>query len=491
MLGPDDQNPGIMFNSIKELVGVIDSDQSFEYKMRLWYLEVYNENLKDLLNPIRKTHMGILYIYIYIYIDLREDPLKGVLVVGVTEIMVTGIDDIFRLLHFGNKNRTKENTWANDASSRAHAVLQVILERRPIANTDNSEVVMARLTLIDLAGSERASNTKNRGLRLKESQNINRSLLSLGNCITALCEQGKTNKVVHIPYRDSKLTRLLKDTLGGNCRTVMIANVSPSVLCYEDTMNTLKYADRAKQIKTIVQRNVLNVQTHISNYNHLINQLKVEITQLKKQVTEEKSKRVEDVKKAKDEKKQPKTEVKMYYPSDRIKKMQLKLNIHFQKETKTKKKIFEIEQGNVGMGFTLFQKQLNISKRQKSSGEKDTQDITKLRKEIEQIRRAMEEGTRKIKAHLQNLEKLEAEREDIKKQVEQEFFNNSIDKESFKYLFRNEVHNLLQLDYERNNAIASYHLKQRENYIEHLREELQQRYIYIIYIYIYIYIGTK
>jgi kinesin family protein 18/19 len=98
-----------------------------------------------------------------------------------------------------------------------------------------------------LAGSERASNTNNRGLRLVEGANINKSLLALGNCINALCDQTKTNvKNGHIPYRDSKLTRLLKDSLGGNCRTVMIANISPAFSAYEDTINTLKYADRAK-----------------------------------------------------------------------------------------------------------------------------------------------------------------------------------------------------------------------------------------------------
>lgn len=130
------------------------------------------------------------------------------------------------------------------------------------------------MSLIDLAGSERASNTNNRGLRLVEGANINKSLLALGNCINALCENTKgtngVNKNMHIPYRDSKLTRLLKDSLGGNCRTVMITNISPAFTAYEDTLNTLKYADRAKQIKTIVKRNVLNVEFHISNYTKII-----------------------------------------------------------------------------------------------------------------------------------------------------------------------------------------------------------------------------
>lgn len=135
--------------------------------------------------------------------------------------------------------------------------------------------------MIDLAGSERASATQNRGIRLIEGANINRSLLTLGNCINALCETNEKGHKVYVPYRDSKLTRLLKDSLGGNSRTVMIANISPSATCFEDTSNTLKYANRAKKIKTYVNRNVLNVQYHISNYNEIIKNLKQEVNDLR------------------------------------------------------------------------------------------------------------------------------------------------------------------------------------------------------------------
>ena len=173
---------------------------------------------------------------------------------------------------------------------------------------------MGKLSLVDLAGSERAANTQNRGARLVEGANINRSLLALGNCINALGEKG--NKGNFVPYRDSKLTRLLKDSLGGNCRTVMIANISSAESSFEETLNTLKYANRAKNIKvdlsatfhvptchslcthlsltmyppvthynkTNVQRNVLNVNHHISEYVHLIDNLRGEIKALKDQI---------------------------------------------------------------------------------------------------------------------------------------------------------------------------------------------------------------
>ena len=263
MLGTE-ENPGIMLLSIDELFTSIEK-YSFErdYKLKISYVEVYNENIKDLLTDKSDS------------LDLREDSVKGVCVAGVTEIMTTNVDEIMRYIRQGNRMRTKERTDANEASSRSHAVLQITVEHKDKAHGINAEINIAKLSLIDLAGSERASNTNNRGIRLVEGANINKSLLALGNCINALCEQTKqganANKNQHIPYRDSKLTRLLKDSLGGNCRTVMIANISPAFTAYEDTLNTLKYADRAKQIKTIVKRNVLNVEFHISNYTKIIN----------------------------------------------------------------------------------------------------------------------------------------------------------------------------------------------------------------------------
>lgn len=179
-----------------------------------------------------------------------------------------------RLLLLGNKRRTQEPTDANEQSSRSHAVLQVRVEARNSADVrreELKEVRVGKLSLIDLAGSERAARTNNRGIRMIEGANINRSLLALGNVINALCEQvEKGVKVAHIPYRDSKLTRLLKDSLGGNCRTVMIANLSPASHCYEDTHNTLKYANRAKNIKTAASRNILSVDFHVAKFQKKI-----------------------------------------------------------------------------------------------------------------------------------------------------------------------------------------------------------------------------
>ena len=193
----------------------------------------------------------------------------------------------------GNENRTSSPTEANATSSRSHAVLQINVTIKNKTGDVSEETNHATLSIIDLAGSERASVTKNRGARLFEGANINKSLLgtlpspyasasadtlALGNCINALCD---ANRRGHIPYRDSKLTRLLKFSLGGNCKTVMIVCISPSSLHYDETHNTLKYGNRAKEIKTKVSRNTLNFDRHVSQYVKLIYELRQEIAELK------------------------------------------------------------------------------------------------------------------------------------------------------------------------------------------------------------------
>src|ERR1700750_2164237 len=179
----------------------------------------------------------------------------------------------------GNELRTMSPTEANATSSRSHAVLQInVAQKDRNANIDEPHT-MATLSIIDLAGSEGASATKNRGARLIEGANINKSLLALGSCINALCDPRKRN---HIPYRNSKLTRLLKFSLGGNCKTVMIVCVAPTSLHFDDTHNTLIYAERATKIKTkVITRNVVNVDRHVGRYVEAINRLNLEVAELK------------------------------------------------------------------------------------------------------------------------------------------------------------------------------------------------------------------
>lgn len=217
--------------------------------------------------------------------ELRDDPLKGVTLTGATETRAESVEEGMGLLHAGNKRRTTEATNANLTSSRSHAVFQVTISCAPRSKDLQVSKLIGKLSMIDLAGSERGTVTENRGLRLREGAKINQSLLALANCINALGDKSK--KGTFVPYRDSKLTRMLKDSLGGNCRTCMIVTVSPSSSQFEETINTLKYASRAKCITTKPVENKKLVEFHIAEYKNIIADLKSEIENLKLRVKAE------------------------------------------------------------------------------------------------------------------------------------------------------------------------------------------------------------
>ncbi|KAF7705476.1 kinesin-like protein KIF19 isoform X1 [Silurus meridionalis] len=272
MLGTD-KEPGIYVRTLNDLFKAIEeTSDDMQYSVSMSYLEIYNEMIRDLLNPSSG------------FLDLREDSKGEIQVAGITEVSTVNAREIMELLMKGNKQRTQEPTAANQTSSRSHAVLQVAVRQQSRCRDVLQEVRFARLFMIDLAGSERAAQTQNRGQRLKEGAHINRSLLALGNCINALSEK---NGNKYINYRDSKLTRLLKDSLGGNSRTVMIAHISPASSAFEESRNTLTYADRAKSIRTRVKRNLLNVSYHIAQYTSIIADLRSEIQRLKKKIAEQ------------------------------------------------------------------------------------------------------------------------------------------------------------------------------------------------------------
>ncbi|KAI9226752.1 MAG: P-loop containing nucleoside triphosphate hydrolase protein, partial [Piptocephalis tieghemiana] len=267
------EDPGVIFLTMRDLYSRIDASKSDDIvEVSLSFLEVYNEAIRDLLvgEGTRAPGPGLA---------LREDVKKGVTVAGLSQHFPQNAEEVMRMLVVGNRNRTMSPTEANAVSSRSHAVLQVNVRRRSRTASINQDWNVATMSIIDLAGSERAAATQNRGERRREGANINRSLLALGNCINALCDQGRQG---HIPYRDSKLTRLLKHSLGGNCKTVMIVCVSPAPIHYEETLNTLKYANRAKNIKTRVGRNTVSVNMHVSQYVKIIGELRREVTELKK-----------------------------------------------------------------------------------------------------------------------------------------------------------------------------------------------------------------
>ena len=260
MLGTQD-NPGITFRTMVDLFQQMEKQKNEkDFEIGASYLEVYKETVKDLLSPSSPP------------LALRDDG-GGVKVAGLKLEKIADPNRMFQLLEFGNKNRSQHPTDANAESSRSHAVFQVFIKMKTKAN---GQTKLVKLSMIDLAGSERGAATGCSGVRFKEGSNINKSLLALGNCINALADGLR-----FVPYRDSKLTRLLKDSLGGNCQTVMIANVAPAHYTYEDTHNTLKYATRAKSIKFQIKRNIVSVDLHVSHYIKMVEDLQTENERLK------------------------------------------------------------------------------------------------------------------------------------------------------------------------------------------------------------------
>jgi kinesin family protein 18/19 len=210
------ESPGIMVLILQDLFKAVQGRDDKEFGIKMSYVEIYNEVILDLLLPNARDQ----------FLDLREDPVNGTCIAGVTEHAVREPREVMSLLQQGNKRRTTEATMANAESSRSHAICQITLVTRDRTANTEEEQMQGKLSLIDLAGSERGTVTENRGIRLREGAKINTSLLALANCINALGDKNK--KGFFVPFRDSKLTRMLKDSLGGNCQTVMITTVSPA-----------------------------------------------------------------------------------------------------------------------------------------------------------------------------------------------------------------------------------------------------------------------
>ncbi|XP_055694163.1 kinesin-like protein unc-104 isoform X4 [Lutzomyia longipalpis] len=252
-----------LFRRIKET-----ASEELKYTVEVSYMEIYCERVRDLLNPKNKGNLRV-----------REHPLLGPYVEDLSKLAVTDYQDIHDLIDEGNKARTVAATNMNETSSRSHAVFTIFFtQRRHDVTTDLITEKVSKISLVDLAGSERADSTGAKGTRLKEGANINKSLTTLGKVISALAEMAskskKSKKADFIPYRDSVLTWLLRENLGGNSKTAMIAAISPADINYDETLSTLRYADRAKQI---VCKAVVNEDANAK----LIRELKEEIQKLR------------------------------------------------------------------------------------------------------------------------------------------------------------------------------------------------------------------
>ncbi|XP_012068304.1 kinesin-like protein KIN-4A isoform X2 [Jatropha curcas] len=249
-----------------------------EFQLHVSFIEILKEEVRDLLDPtcLNKSdtangHTGKLSVPGKPPIQIRETSNGVITLAGSTEVSVSTLKEMAACLEQGSLSRATGSTNMNNQSSRSHAIFTITLEQmrklNPLFPGDsspnesmNEEYLCAKLHLVDLAGSERAKRTGSDGLRFKEGVHINKGLLALGNVISALGDEKKRKEGVHVPYRDSKLTRLLQDSLGGNSKTVMIACISPADINAEETLNTLKYANRARNIqnKPVVNRDPMS-----------------------------------------------------------------------------------------------------------------------------------------------------------------------------------------------------------------------------------------
>ncbi|CAH2010929.1 unnamed protein product [Acanthoscelides obtectus] len=252
---------GVISRAFEHIFEAISVASGIKYLALVSYLEIYNEHIRDLLLCSEKLNGTPL--------TLKESPNEGVTVPGLTSHPVHNAAECEHLLNLGSKNRMIGATLMNQNSSRSHSIFTISIEQ--ISNVNNNECIMkGKLNLVDLAGSERQTKTGATGERLREATKINLSLSALGNVISALVD----GKAKHIPYRDSKLTRLLQDSLGGNTRTLMVACISPSSRDYMETLSTLRYANRAKNIHNKPKINEDPKDAILRQYQEEIDRLK-------------------------------------------------------------------------------------------------------------------------------------------------------------------------------------------------------------------------
>lgn len=260
---PDDMGivPRLLKN-IFEQISVVQ-DKNIEYTVRISYIEIYLEKIRDLLNPKSDNLM------------IRESRTKGIWVDSVTDVYADSYSSVLKTMRKGEENRTVGETAMNHQSSRSHSVLIVNIDQR---NKNTNGKVSSRMVFVDLAGSEKVRDTKADGLRLKEAQQTNKSLSALGRVIKAL-----TKKEPHVPYRDSKLTRLLTDSLGGNSKTCLLITASPSPKYAEETLSTLRFGSN---VKTIINRPHVNREETAEVYKGLLKEAEMRILKLRGKIEE-------------------------------------------------------------------------------------------------------------------------------------------------------------------------------------------------------------
>ena len=351
MLGSQTEK-GIMPRSVSDLFKLLQKFKSKEFKIQVSYIEIYNEEIRDLLGEREE-------------LKLQEDPVKGIVIQGVKELVVENIDNFYDILYKGNQKRTVGKTNSNEASSRSHALLKINIENKDKEGPNSSNVTCGRFILVDLAGSEKTNSTlnnnnnnnninKNAAIRQQEGAKINQSLLNLGICINALASKSK-----FIPWRNSKLTHILKDCIGGNSKIVMISTISPSLFCVDETLNTLNYSNRAKNITTIIKKNVINIvdrDSQVSKYREIISNLTEELEAKRNQLA------VITNNKYLLPKKEINNNIQESGPNLKMDKLSKEITSHFNEEKRVKNEILEMKRNISNLINNLKEKEFNLYK---------------------------------------------------------------------------------------------------------------------------------
>ena len=347
MLGSQSEK-GIMPRSVSDLFKMLQNYKNKEYKMQASYIEIYNEEIRDLLGNREE-------------LKLYEDPMKGVIIQNVKEMNVENIDNFYDILSKGNQKRTVGQTNANETSSRSHALLKINLENKDKEGPNSANIACGRLILVDLAGSEKVNsslgnnNLNKNAIRQQEGANINKSLLNLGICINCLASKNK-----HIPWRNSKLTHILKDSIAGNCKIVMISTISPSLLCADETFNTLNYSNRAKNITTIIKKNTINVvdmDSQFSKYKEIISNLTDELEAKRNQLAV-----ITNNKYLLNQKNMANNNTQDSGPNLKMDKLSKEITSHFNEELRVKNDILETQKNISNLINNLKEKEFNLYK---------------------------------------------------------------------------------------------------------------------------------
>ena len=448
----DDPNlKGIVPNAFSHIFGYIKTEgESKRFLVRCSFVEIYNEEVRDLLGDNSKK------------LDIRENPKKGTFIKDLNYVTIKDTDDTEKCLNKGNKNRHVGHTSMNDQSSRSHSLFTVYLEIEEKGEDGNGRIKSGKLNLVDLAGSERVGKTNATGQTFDEGKKINLSLTALGNVIDALSSNRK-----HIPYKDSKLTRLLADSLGGNTKTVMFANVSPASYNYDETLGTLRYASRAKLIKNAPKVNEDPKDALLRKYEEEIKALKEQLANggdiggaIDEYGVEEEEEEEEDEdeagvkKKEKSKKKKKIMKKKSEYGDDFV------------------QVVDDPEKAELMAKIAALEKNMIDNKKLEDAEVKRSKTLNK--EELEKRKKEQEEENKKFKEYREKQMKENEEMEKKMKRIQEE-------KAKEEELLKNDVNKLQERIKELNSEIEDLKVentKDRADYLENVKEISKQNDLY-------------